>query len=355
MFAMKLIQNVGITFDDVLMIPQRTPVESRKDVSLKTKLTRNVELDVPIISANMDTVTESEMAIAMAQLGGMGIIHRFMTIDQEAEEVAVVKKAGYRVGAAIGIKDDYLDRAKALVESGCDVLIIDIAHGHSDFLIRVLKKLKSSFKDVDVIAGNIATAQAAEDLIKAGADGIKVGIGPGALCTTRIVTGAGVPQITAINEAAKVAHAEGVPIIADGGIRYSGDIVKALAVGASSVMMGTVLAACEESPAISFEREGKVYKLTRGMASIKANKDRKEKDPTVDKNLKEYAAEGVEAFVPAKGKVADLLTPFLWGVRSGFSYSGACTIDELWKNAEFIRITQSSLKESFPHDVNLLA
>lgn len=350
---MRIRKEMGLTFDDVLLVPQKTDLLSRKEVDLSTQLTPKIKLKIPLISANMDTVTEAPMAIALAKEGGIGMIHRFLTIDQQVAEVKKVKKEGLLVGAAIGVNSDHKERAEALIKANVDVLVIDIAHGHSFQLLNTLKDLKRQFKNIEVIVGNMATSQAAADLIKAGADAVKVGIGPGSLCTTRIVTGAGMPQITAISEVAEVAHNHSVPVIADGGIRYSGDIVKALAAGASTVMIGSMFAACDESPALSIKKDGLMYKITRGMASMAANRDRQQKDQAFKKDLKEYAAEGVEAKVLAKGKVIDLINQLMWGVRSGFSYSGARTLLELWEKAEFIQITQSSLIESHPHNIIL--
>lgn len=347
------IKKTGLTFDDVLLVPQKTAIESRSKVDLSASLTPKIKLKIPVISANMDTVTESQLAIALAREGGIGIIHRFLSIEQEVEEVRKVKREGLVVGAAIGIKDDYVERTEALVKGGADAIVIDIAHGHSTFLLKVLKELVAKFKKTEFIAGNVATSEGTRELILAGASAIKVGIGPGALCTTRIVTGAGVPQLTAIDEAVSVAKGK-VPIIADGGIKSGGDIVKALAAGASTVMIGGLFAGCEESPALTFYRNNKKYKLTRGMASLMANFDRKTKDESVKKDLKDYAAEGVEAVVPYRGQVSDLVRQLMGGVRSGFSYSGASNLKELWKNAEFIQITQASLTESHPHDVDVL-
>ncbi len=347
-------KQVGLTFDDVLLVPQLTAIESRSNVSLKTKLTKKISLGIPLVSANMDTVTESDMAIAIAELGGIGIIHRFLTIDAEVEEVRKVKKRKLLVGAAVGIRADYLERTRALIKAGVDAIVIDVAHGHSTFFAKVLRELTKKFPKTDFIAGNVATAQATEEMIKNGAAGVKVGIGPGALCTTRIVTGSGVPQLTAISESVEVANKYGIPVIADGGIKQSGDIVKALAAGASSVMIGTLFAGCEESPALTFFRNNKKYKMTRGMASLMANADRQKKDESVKKDLKKYAAEGVEAIVPFRGKVFDLVHQLMGGVKSGFSYCGAATINDLWKKAEFIQITQSSLVESGPHDVDVM-
>lgn len=348
------IKKTGLTFDDVLLVPQKTSVASRSHVSLATFLTPKIKLDIPLVSANMDTVTESEMAIALARAGGIGIIHRFLTIEEEVNEVKLVKKQGCRVGAAIGIKDDYMDRTTALLKAGADVIVLDIAHGHSVHLLHVLKELVKKFPKKEFIAGNVATAEGALDLIKNGAAAVKVGIGPGALCTTRIITGAGVPQLTAIDDCVQVARENKIPIIADGGIRISGDIMKALAVGASAVMIGALFAACEESPALIIERGDKKFKMTRGMASLKANHDRQKKDAKVMKDLKTYAAEGVEAMVPYRGPVTDFIHKLMGGVRSGFSYSGVHTLQELWEKAEFIQITQSSLIESKPHDVEVM-
>jgi len=347
---LNLRKNIGLTFDDVLLVPKLTTVESRTQVDLTTFLTKKIKLKIPLISANMDTVTESRMAIELAKLGGIGIIHRFLTIEAQVEEVKKVKKEKLLAGAAIGIRRDYLERTKALIKAGIDVVVIDIAHGYSTFLLKVLKELTKKFPKMEFIAGNVATAEATEALIKNGAAAVKVGIGPGALCTTRIVTGAGVPQLTAIAECIEVAKKYNIPIIADGGVKQSGDIVKALAAGASTVMIGTLFAGCEESPALTFFRNNKKYKLTRGMASLMANVDRQKKDESVKRDLKRYAAEGVEAVVPYRGNVSDLVHQLFGGVRSGFSYCGARNIKELWEKAEFIQITHASLIESGSHD-----
>jgi len=302
----------------------------------------------------MDTVTEWRMAIAMAKEGGIGIIHRFLPIEQEVEQVKAVKKEGCLVGAAIGIKQDCFDRTTALIKAGVDVIVLDIAHGHSIHLFKVLRELTTKFPKMEFIAGNVATAAGTLDLISSGAAAIKVGIGPGAQCTTRIVTGSGVPQLTAVEDCVGVARDHGIPIIADGGIRTSGDITKALAAGASTVMIGSLFAGCEESPALTLFRGNQKHKLTRGMASLMANNDRQYRDPKVLQDLKSYAAEGVESVVPYRGGIADLVAQMMGGVRSGFSYSGASNILELWDNAEFIQITQSALIESHPHDVQVM-
>jgi len=348
---LKIRKKIGLTFDDVLLVPKLTKLRSRSEVDLSTRLTPKIKLKIPLVTANMDTVTEEKMALGIGKIGGIGIIHRFLTIERQVDEVKKVKKEGVCVGAAIGIKDDYLERTKALIGADCDVIVIDIAHGHSQDLLRVLKKLVKKFPRKEFVAGNVATAEATKELIKSGAAAVKVGIGPGALCTTRVVAGAGVPQLSAIDECAVVAKKYHIPIIADGGIRTSGDIVKALAAGASTVMIGTLFAGCDESPALTFFRDNKKYKLTRGMASLLANHDRNQREGRIIKDLKSYSAEGIEAVVPYRGSVVDLSHQLLGGVRSGFSYCGAKNINELWQKAEFIQITQSSLIESKPHDV----
>jgi len=351
---MTKVKRQGLTFDDVLLIPQKTSIESRSSIHLETQLTPKIKLKIPVVSANMDTVTEATMACAMAKEGGIGIIHRFLPIEQEVEQVKTVKKEGYLVGAAIGIKADCMERTENLIKAGVDVIVIDIAHGHSVHLFKVLKELTKKFPKMEFIAGNVATAAGAIDLIKSGASAVKVGIGPGAQCTTRIVTGSGVPQLTAIEDCVEVARDHGIPIIADGGIRTSGDITKALAAGASTVMIGSLFAGCEESPALTLFRNNCKFKLTRGMASLMANHDRQYRDKKVLQDLKSYAAEGVESVVPYRGSVVDLLAQMMGGVRSGLSYSGASTIQDLWDKAEFIQITQSGLIESHPHDVQVM-
>jgi len=468
----------ALTFDDVLLVPKRSPVRSRRDVDLSTNLSKNIKLNIPIVSANMDTVTESAMAISMAHNGGIGIIHRFMPIERQVEEVQKVKRAesviiehpyttgpnatmadakrmmqekgvngllvvdakgrllgiltardllfennesrrvselmtpmeklhtaqagasiddarqllrkykiekvplvdeeGYLrglitskdmvtlaerpqackdskgqliVGAAVGIREGYLDRARALVDAGVDVIVVDVAHGHSEWVLEVVRKLKKELGGVDVVAGNVATPEGTKDLIAAGADAVKVGIGSGSICITRIVTGAGVPQLTAVVECAEAARALNVPIIADGGIRNSGDITKALAVGASSVMIGSMLAGTDESPGVTVMRNGRKYKLHRGMASVGASMKRGAPESEDDSALLDYVAEGIEAFVPYRGDSHEIVTQLVGGVRSGLSYCGAITLAELRQNASFVRLSPAALKESYPHDV----
>lgn len=360
-----------LTFDDVLLKPGYTGF-SRSEIDMSTQLTRNLKLKMPLVSAPMDTVTESRLAIALGKMGGIGVIHRNLTIKDQAAEVAKVKQAGQLVGAAVGSSPGYKERVKALVEAGVDVIVVDSAHGYSKYVIEATENIKKSHK-VDVIAGNIATAEGAEALIKAGADGLRVGMGPGAICTTRIVSGMGVPQLTAILESAAVANRAGVPVIADGGINYFGDITKALAAGASSVMMGRLFAATEEAPGEVVEltkeqvphrfqsivgKENKYkFKSYRGMGSIGAMERGKQISSEDEFHGKSYSAksvlvaEGVEGLVPISGKLETVTTTMIEGLNSGFYYVGAKSIPELWQTAVLRRITQASLTESHPHDL----
>jgi IMP dehydrogenase len=471
-------QKEGLTFDDVLLIPAKSNVTPNM-INLKTKLTKNITLNTPVMTSAMDTVTESKMAIAIAREGGIGIIHKNMTIEQQVDEVDKVKRSengvitnpfsltedrfvyeadelmgkykisgvpvvdkkgklvgiitnrdmrfmvDYNVriadvmtkdnlitgkvgtnldeaqeilrkhkieklplvddegylkglitikdiekavqfpnsardskgrllcGAAIGVTNDVLDRAKALIDAQVDVLVLDSAHGHSANIINCVKKIKEVFPDTPVIAGNIATAEAAEELIQAGADCIKVGIGPGSICTTRVVSGIGVPQITAIYDAACVAQKYGIPVIADGGIKYSGDIVKALAAGANVVMLGSLLAGCEEAPGAMEIFQGRSFKVYRGMGSLGAmecgSKDRYFQADT--KDTRKLVPEGVEGRVPYKGAVSDTIFQLCGGIRSGMGYCGCPDIPSLHEKAKFVRITGAGLKESHPHDI----
>jgi IMP dehydrogenase len=480
---MNIRNDYGLSFDDVLLVPHRSAIQSRKDVSTATWLVPGIHLSIPIISSNMDTVTETRMAIAMAQVGGIGILHRFMTVEQQIECVLRVKRSEslivespftispeasvqharqrmsevdvgglvvvdennyllgiitnrdvllaikddmavslvmtpreklviasqdetveearrklyenrieklplvdaegrlvglitaqdivkiqkhpnatkdsrgrLEVGVAIGAHPEDLERASRCLTAGADVLVVDIAHGHSDHVINMLHSLKQRFPETPLIAGNVATAQGVSDLAKAGADAVKVGVGSGSICTTRIVTGFGVPQLSAIIECASVGQALKVPIIADGGIRNSGDLTKSLAAGASTVMIGGLLAGTDESPGATVIREDRRYKIVRGMASLSANMDRKrlEKNEPVIEEWGEVVPEGVEAIVPYKGAMVDVIYQLVGGLRSGLSYAGACSIEELWQAAEFIRITPSGMQESHPHNVELI-
>jgi IMP dehydrogenase len=480
---MNIRNDFGLTFDDVLLVPHHSSIQSRKDVSTATWLVPGIRLSIPIISSNMDTVTETRMAIAMAQLGGIGILHRFMTIDQQADCVLRVKRseslivespftispdasieharqrmaevevgglvvvdednhllgiithrdvllapnvdrpisqvmtpreklvvasqdetleearrklyehrieklplvdadgrlAGLitaqdivkiqqhpnatkdnrgrlRVGAAVGARQEDLERAASCLAAGADILVVDIAHGHSDHVINMVHSLKQRFSSVPIIAGNVATQQGVRDLVQSGADAVKVGVGSGSICTTRVVTGFGVPQLSAIIECANVGRALNIPIIADGGIRNSGDLTKSLAAGASTVMIGSLLAGTDESPGATVIRQDRRYKIVRGMASLSANMDRRKLDKSelAIEEWGEVVPEGVEAIVPYKGALVDVLYQLVGGLRSGLSYAGACSIEELWQVAEFVRITPSGIQESHPHNVELI-
>ena len=467
----------GLTFDDVLLVPQRSEVLP-KDVCTQTQLTKSIKLNIPLMSAGMDTVTESNMAISMAIQGGIGIIHKNMSIEAQALEVDKVKRsesgvivdpffltkdhtiqdaddimARYKIsgvpivddnnkligiitnrdikfeadftkkiedvmtkenlvtareginlteaqqilkkhkieklpivdaegnlkglitikdiekkiqypnsakdsqgrllcGAALGISADLMDRVAALVKANVDVVVLDSAHGHSMGVINALKQVKEKYPNLQVIAGNVATAKATEDLIKAGADCVKVGIGPGSICTTRVVAGIGVPQVTAVMDCAEVGHKYGVPVIADGGLKFSGDIVKALAAGASICMMGSMFAGTEESPGETVLYRGRSYKTYRGMGSIGAM-EKGSKDRYFQNDAKKLVPEGVEGMVAYKGKAEDIVYQMIGGIRAGMGYCGAATIKDLMENAEFIKITAASLKESHPHDITI--
>jgi IMP dehydrogenase len=348
----------ALTFDDVLLVPQYSGILPA-DAELSTKLSRNISLDIPVVSAPMDTITEHTMAVALASVGGIGIIHRNLSVSDQAKEVKQVKKAGkdLLVGAAVGTSKDALERSKALVEAGVDVIIVDTAHGHSKGVIDTVKLLKKDSNiTVDIIAGNIATAQAAKALVEAGVDALKVGMGPGAICTTRIVAGIGVPQLTAIMEVVRGrAKNHEVPVIADGGIRYSGDIVKALAAGASSVMVGSVLAGTDETPGDIETDNGKKYKQFRGMGSIGAmsagSANRYGQDKV--KKSEKFVPEGIEGRVPYRGPVSKIIHQLSGGIRSGMGYMGSKGLQELQKKAEFVKVSKASVRESHPHDVEI--
>lgn len=467
----------GITFDDVLLIPQKSDVLPSQ-IDLHTKLTNKITLNIPMLSAAMDTVTESELAIAIAREGGAGTIHKNMTIEEQADQVERVKRSEngvitnpfylhpdnyvyeadelmgkYKIsgvpicdeerrlvgiitnrdlrflptynilisevmtrenlltakvgttleeakkilcrakveklplvddenrlcglitikdiekaskypnsakdaqgrllcGAAVGVTADILDRAGALLSAGADYLVLDSAHGHSKNIINCVGKLKDAFPEAQVIAGNIATAEAARDLISAGADAVKVGIGPGSICTTRVVSGIGVPQISAIMNAYSVAAEAGIPVIADGGIKYSGDLPKAIAAGANVIMIGSLFAGCEESPGASEIYQGRRFKVYRGMGSIAAM-ERGSKDRYFQENARKLVPEGVEGRVPYKGPLADTIFQLMGGLRSGMGYCGTPDIESLKKNGRFVKISSAGLRESHPHDISI--
>ena len=361
----------GLTFDDVLLIPAESHVLPN-EVDLHTQLAPNLKLNIPIISAGMDTVTEGAMAIAIALQGGLGVIHKNMSITAQAGEVANVKnvvvpsnitKAAVDdnnhllVAAAIGVTSDTFERAEALIEKGADAIVIDTAHGHSAGVLRKVKEIREHFPHVTLIAGNIATGDAARALFDSGVDIVKVGIGPGSICTTRVIAGVGVPQITAIYDAATAAKEYHKPIIADGGMKYSGDVVKALAAGGNAVMLGSMLSGTTEAPGEVFESDGQKYKTYRGMGSVGAmaqahgSSDRYFQGGVNEAN--KLVPEGVEARVEYKGDVSDIIFQIIGGLRSGMGYVGAATIADLRENAQFVKITNAGLRESHPHDVQI--
>jgi IMP dehydrogenase len=478
---MKILPELALTYDDVLLVPQYSDVDSRRTLSTKTCLTKKIALQIPIVSANMDVVTESEMAITMAREGGIGIIHRFMTIAAQARQIGRVKKAEsfivdkpitmtesntvgdvkrvvdetgtggilildkaeklvgivstrdllfendmdqpvtaimsrdvhsaspnttlkeaerllhehrveklplvdgdgkvaglvtlkdimkitqfpkatkdskgrLSVGAAVGVRDKEMRRVEAVLEAGADCIVVDIAHGDSHLEIEMIQNIRKHFPNAQIIAGNVATANGTKRLIDAGADAVKVGVGPGSICITRIVAGSGLPQLTAVIECAEAARPYGVPIIADGGIRQPGDVAKALAAGAQTVMIGSMLAGTDESPGMLMTRRGHRYKASRGMASLEANLERnkREGNDLTQEEIEDYVAEGVEAAVPYRGRAREVLTQLVGGLQSGMSYSGVHSIEELQEKAIFVRMTGAGLKESGPHDVEVL-
>jgi IMP dehydrogenase len=478
---MKILPDTALTYDDVLLVPQYSAVDSRRALSTHAKLTQQITLQIPIISANMDVVTESEMAIAMAREGGIGIIHRFLSITEQARHIERVKKAesyivekpitmtlahtvgdlnklvaetgtggilildgdeklvgivttrdllfennlskplseimqkkvisaapnillkdaekmlhDHRieklplvdkdgrvaglvtlkdimqitqypkatkdargrliVGAAVGVRDKEMRRVESALEAGADCIVVDIAHGDSNLEIDMIKNIRKHFPKAQIIGGNVATADGTKRLIDAGVDAVKVGVGPGSICITRIVAGSGVPQLTAVIDCAKAAESAGIPIIADGGIRQPGDMAKAIAAGAQTVMIGSMLAGTDESPGMIMTRRGHRYKASRGMASREANIDRnrKEGNDLSQEEIEEYVAEGVEAAVPYRGKAREVLTQLVGGLQSGMSYSGAVSLEDFQQKAIFVRMTGAGLRESGPHDVEVL-
>ena len=345
----------SLTFDDVLLLPKYSDVlPSETHISLK--LTKKISLKVPFLSSAMDTVTESEMAIALANAGGIGIIHRNLNIKNQTNELVKVKKKKLNVGAAIGTNTEDLERAKSLIDNGCDLIVIDTAHGHSKKVLNTLTKLKKKDFNVPICVGNIATGEAAKKLYNSGADIIKVGIGPGSICTTRMVAGIGVPQISAIMDVKKVLKNKSIKIISDGGIKFSGDIAKALAAGADAIMMGSIFAGTQESPGKKFKLKGKIYKTYRGMGSIGAMSSGSA-NRYFQKNFKDkskFVPEGVEGRVEFKGKVSEIIYQLKGGLRSSMGYIGAKNLKQISKNAKFIKITKAGFYESMVHNVDVV-
>ncbi len=344
----------ALTFDDVLLLPRYSNILPSK-TNISIELTKNIKLSVPFISSAMDTVTESSMAIALANAGGIGIIHRNLDLKKQSFEVKKVKKKNLLVGAAVGTNFDDLKRAKSLIDSGVDLIVIDTAHGHSEKVLKMLSKIKNNLK-IPVCVGNIATGEAAKKLYNSGADIIKVGIGPGSICTTRMVAGIGVPQITAVMETYKVLKGKNVKIISDGGIKFSGDIAKALAAGADAIMMGSIFAGTHESPGKKFKIKNKFYKKYRGMGSIGAM-SAGSSNRYFQKNYKDkskFVPEGVDGRVEYKGKVSDIIYQLKGGLKSSMGYIGAKKLEDIKKNAKFIKITKAGFYESMVHSVEMI-
>ena len=346
--------NEALTFDDVLLLPRYSNIlPSETDISLS--LTKNIKLKTPFLSSAMDTVTESSMAIAMARSGGIGIIHRNLDIKKQSKEVEKVKRKKLFVGAAIGTNTDDLKRAKLLIDSGVDLIVIDTAHGHSEKVLKILSKVKKNNK-IPICVGNIATAEAAKRLFNSGADVIKVGIGPGSICTTRMVAGIGVPQISAIREVRNALKGKKIKIISDGGIKFSGDIAKAIAAGADAIMMGSIFAGTEESPGKKFKIKNKFYKQYRGMGSIGAM-SAGSSNRYFQKNYKDkskFVPEGVDGRVEYKGNVSKIIYQLKGGLKSSMGYIGAKKLKDIQKNAKFIKITKAGFYESMVHSVEMI-
>ncbi len=344
----------ALTFDDVLLLPKYSDILPSK-TNIHLQLTKKISLEVPFLTSAMDTVTESKMAIAIATEGGMGVVHRNLDIKKQSFEVKKVKNKNLFVGAAIGTNQEDLDRARSLISNGVDLIVIDTAHGHSKKVLQTLLKIKKITKNIPICVGNIATGEAAKKLYNSGADIIKVGIGPGSICTTRMVAGIGVPQISAIMEVKKALNKKKIKIISDGGIKFSGDIAKALAAGADAIMMGSIFAGTDESPGKKFEINGKFYKKYRGMGSIGAM-SAGSANRYFQKNFKDkskFVPEGVEGRVVYKGKVAKIIYQLRGGLRSSMGYIGAKNLREINRRARFVKITKAGFYESMVHSVEM--
>lgn len=363
----KILEKDALTFDDVLLVPQYSEITpDMADVS--TKLTNTFKMNVPFLSAAMDTVSEHKLVTALALAGGLGVIHKNMSIADQAKEVEMVKnyefdneknkrvlidkKGRLCVGAAIGVTADMMDRVHALMDAGVDVFVLDSAHGDSKNIINAIKNLRLEYPRMELIAGNVATYEGALDLMKAGASAVKVGMGPGSICTTRIIAGIGVPQLQAVMDCARASKEMNVPIIADGGIKYSGDVVKALAAGANTVMLGGLFATCEEAPGDIYESNGKKYRTYRGMGSIEAMA-KGSTDRYFQTGHKKFVAEGVQGIVEVKTTVEELVFQLIGGLKAGMGYCGSKDIPTLQEKGTFIKITNNALLESHPHDISI--
>jgi len=344
----------SLTFDDVLLLPRYSNVLP-SDTNISLNLTKKIILKAPFLSSAMDTVTESRMAIAIAKSGGLGVIHRNLNIKDQTKEIIKVKNKNLFVGAAVGTSKEDLLRSKSLIDNGCDLIVVDTAHGHSEKVLKILSKLKKFNGKIPICVGNIATGEAAKKLYNSGADIIKVGIGPGSICTTRMVSGIGVPQISAVMEVKKALKKKDVKIISDGGIKFSGDIAKALAAGADAIMMGSIFAGTDESPGKKFNYKGRVYKQYRGMGSIGAMSSGSA-NRYFQKNFKDkskFVPEGVEGRVIFKGSVSKIIYQLKGGLRSSMGYIGAKNLSQIKKNALFVKITKAGFYESMVHSVEM--
>ena len=344
----------ALTFDDVLLLPKYSNILP-SNTNIFLQLTKKISLKVPFLTSAMDTVTEARMAIAIAREGGLGIIHRNLNIKKQSNEIKKVKNKKLYVGAAIGTNKEDLERARSLASNGVDLIVIDTAHGHSEKVLKTLSKIKKIIKNTPVCVGNIATGEAAKKLYNSGADIIKVGIGPGSICTTRMVAGIGVPQISAIMDVKKALKKRNIKIISDGGIKFSGDIAKALAAGADAIMMGSIFAGTDESPGKKFKKNGKIYKQYRGMGSIGAM-SAGSANRYFQKNYKDkskFVPEGVEGRVEYKGKVSKIIYQLQGGLRSSMGYIGAKNLKEINKKAKFVKITKAGFYESMVHSVEM--
>ena len=343
----------ALTFDDVTLVPQYSSILPY-ETTTTTSLFKNLKLNIPLISSAMDTVTESKMAIAMGKSGGLGIIHKNLNPKNQALEVRKVKKKNFFVGAAVGTNDEDIKRVYKLLESKVDLIVVDTAHGHTKKVLTIIKRIKKISKNCVVCAGNIATGKAANFLADAGVDIVKVGIGPGSICTTRLVTGIGVPQLSAVLNIKKSLKNYNTKIISDGGIKFSGDIAKAIAAGADAVMIGSLFSGTTESPGKTFKYKGKIYKNFRGMGSVGAmssgSADRYFQKKS--KNISKYVAEGVESIVQFKGPINKIIYQLIGGLKSSMGYMGAKTIKDLQKKSEFVKITKAGFYESMVHNVD---
>ena len=337
----------GYSFNDVLIVPKYNKIVSRRDVKFQTMVTKNHQIDIPIIAANMDTICESEMAIALGRLGGLGVIHRFLTIEEQVEELKKVKAEKLLTAVAIGVKD-YAERIEALDKVGVDIVVLDVAHGHSKRTGKTLDFIKEKYPHIDVIVGNVATKDAAEYFISKKADAIKVGIGPGAVCTTRLMSGAGVPQVTAIMDVYEATQGR-VPVCGDGGLKCPGDIAKAIGAGADTVMIGSMFSGADETPGDIITKDGQQFKEYRGMASYLATVKKMKLDGK--KVEEDIHVEGEMTLVPTKGPVVKIINKLLGGLASGMTYVGAANIESLRGKADFIEITSAGYGESVAHGV----